>query len=398
MAPAAGVVIGKNGTLYGTTSEGGNTACGDVFGCGTVFSLKPPALSGGTWTETVLHGFDTTTGDGGSPLGGVTIGPGGVLYGTTEVGGTTDGTGSVYALVPPAAPGAGWVENVLFSFRGRNGAYPWAGLVVGKGSGSLPTLYGTTANGGTSTNCGQNGCGTAFALTPPQSGAMTGTWSETLLHRFSSTGDGSTPFAGLVAGSHGVLYGVTFYGGTSGAGTVFALVPPAAPGGAWTEAVVHSFSGTDGANPQGVLAVGPDGVLFGTTAYGGPANGGTVFSLAPPSSPGGPWTETVLFGFGVSCQGINPLSGVVVGTNAGGQSVLYGTTANGGASGMGTVFSLAPPTYDGGMWAETVLHSFGGVDGNYPIGSLAVGGDGTLYGTTKMGGTAGAGTVFTVTP
>src|SRR5690349_20457105 len=97
--PQANVTVGPGGVLYGTTSEGGS--CGVGFGCGTVFSLTPPALPGGAWTETVIHSFDSPNGDGKYPTAGVTLGDDGVLYGTTYHGGGTGfGTGSVYSLTP----------------------------------------------------------------------------------------------------------------------------------------------------------------------------------------------------------------------------------------------------------------------------------------------------------
>jgi len=102
------------------------------------------------------------------------------------------------------------------------------------------------------------------------------------LYSFTSQSDGSNPVAGVVIGSGGVLYGTTAAGGTSNAGTVFSLTPPASPGGAWTENVLHSFTGgIDGADPVAALVIGKNGVLYGTTSSGGASNAGTVFALKP---------------------------------------------------------------------------------------------------------------------
>jgi uncharacterized repeat protein (TIGR03803 family) len=220
------------------------------------------------------------------------------------------------------------------------------------------------------------------------------------LYNFTGGSGGGNPFASVVIGPDGVLYGTTD-GGTTSNGTVFSLTPPASPGGAWTETVLHSFAGapTDGATPfESSVAIGPGGVLYGTTEYGGTSNNGTVFSLKPPATPGGAWTETVLHSFaGSPNDGGNPLAGVVI---SGG--VLYGTTTGGGISacpfgGCGIVFSLKPPSSPGGSWTETVLHSFEYSDGSNPWGNLVIG-SGVLYGTTYLGGTAGNGTVFSLTP
>jgi uncharacterized repeat protein (TIGR03803 family) len=148
--------------LYGTTEEGGTGTGGTGFacssGCGTVFSLTPPATPGGAWTETVLHDFAFTGGDGAVPEAGVVIGTSGVLYGTTAYGGASD-AGTVFSLTPPASPGGAWTETVLHDFTGgSDGRYPEAGVAMGKSGG----LFGTTDLGG----AGTCNCGTVFALKP----------------------------------------------------------------------------------------------------------------------------------------------------------------------------------------------------------------------------------------
>jgi len=131
------------------------------------------------------------------------------------------------------------------------------------------------------------------------------------------------------------------------------LTPPASQGGSWIETVLHSFTGgADGEFPSGPVAIGEDGVLFGTTTAGGTRNLGTVFAVTPPASPSGSWTETVLHSFiGGGDDGYAALSGVVIGKNG----VLYGTTLHGGL-GFGTVFTLIPPEggpSTSGRWKET---------------------------------------------
>lgn len=398
--PDAGVALGSGGVLYGTTFNGGTDAC--YSGCGTVFSLTPPGSPGGAWTESVLYSFEGySDGDGTNPLAGVVIGGGGVLYGTTqyEYGGNTSapcgsaGCGTVFSLTPPASPGS-WSETVLHTFTGSggDGANPSAGVVIDKRG----VLYGTTEFGGTSN------AGTVFSLTPPASPG--GRWTEEVLVTFAG-GNGANPLAGVVIGKGGVLYGTTNNGGTSGYGTVFSLTPPASQG-PWAETVLHEFAGGsvgDGANPGAGVVIGSDGVLYATTRSGGTSGYGTVFSLTPPASQGSAWTETTLYSFaGSPSDGATPLAGVVIGSGG----VLYGTTVNGGTvhpycgiPGCGVAFQLIPPSTPGGVWTESVLHDFtSGSDGEYPHGVMIDKG-GVLYGTTDGdGGASSWGTVFRLKP
>ena len=229
--PLAGLVS-LGGSLFGTTNLAGDAYCGP-YGCGTVYELTPPASHTGAWTETTIYTFGTQPGDGGGSLAPLTVGPGGVLFGTASIGGSgscprggaDDGCGTVFQLTPPARPGGAWTESVLYSFTGINGdgAEPAASVVVGKNG----ALYGTTERGGSTTACPVSydfiaGCGTVFKLTPPA--APGGAWTETVLHDFTdANGDGSMPVAGLALSSTGVLYGTTSAGGTAGKGTIFAV-------------------------------------------------------------------------------------------------------------------------------------------------------------------------------
>jgi uncharacterized repeat protein (TIGR03803 family) len=208
--------------------------------------------------------------------------------------------------------------------------------------------------------------------------------------------DGSEP-DGLAIGAGGVLYGVTYEGGTSDRGTVFSLTPPASPGGAWTQAVLYSFpGGSDGVYPTGCLVVGPAGVLYGVTEYGGYQDGGVVFALSPPASPGGVWIETVLYTFTGGHDGKQPDAALLRASNG----ALYGTTVDGGANSAGVVFELIPPSSPGSRWTEKVLHTFGAPgDGRYPQSRLTYSG-GLLYGTTYRGGagTSDGGAIFSLAP
>jgi hypothetical protein len=237
-----------------------------------------------------------------------------------------------------------------------NGVYPQGNLAIDRNG----VLYGTTELGGAYNQCfasSDEGCGTVFALTPPAS--PSGPWTETVLWSFGATSaDSYSPF-GVTMGRGGVLYGVASGGGDCG-GTIFSLTPPGSRGGTWAEAVIYRFTcAPDGTGPDSGLAIDANGAIYGTTQLGGTSTAcsegcGTVFSLAPPSSPGGDWTETVLWSFGGAGGGFSPRAGVVLG--AGG--VLYGVTQAGGTGGDGIAFALTPPEGAGGAWAETVLYSF----------------------------------------
>ena len=329
--PLGGLIIAKNGTLFGTTKYGGTVTSACSAGCGTVFTLTPPKAPGSAWAESVLYRFTGLNGDGSLPLGGVVMGQGGVLYGTTSSGGTA-GKGTVFVLTPPAGHGP-WTEAVIHTFAGpssQDGAVPTSAVVVGAGG----TLFGTTNYGGAA------GYGTVFEMTPPA--VAGGVWSESVLHSFTGkNGDGSVPFGSPTLGAGGVLYGTTNIGGNAGKGTVYQLTPPAASGGAWTLTVLHSFTANngDGSGPFAGVVIGKNGALYGTTYGGGTSPiGGTIFEVAAPASGSGPWTETVLYNFlgPLNGYGSGPIGGLVVGPNG----VLCGATQYGGTGGDGTVFEL----------------------------------------------------------
>jgi len=212
----------SNGNFYGTTQNGGSGTC--PAGCGTIFEVTP------TGKETVFS-FDGTNGSG--PFGGLIQGSDGNFYGQTSHGGNAtclNGCGTVFQLTPPSTPGAAWTESVIYNFTGTNGdgILPAAGVVIGKNG----ALYGTTERGGnisSSSPCQASylvsaGCGIVFELMPPTTPG--GAWTETILHTFTGLdGDGALPTAGLVMSSSGVLYGTTSSGGADGKGTVFAIKP-----------------------------------------------------------------------------------------------------------------------------------------------------------------------------
>lgn len=236
-------LVDVNGTLYGTTVEGGGRDQG------TAFSIT----TGGT--EKVLHSFGY--GDDGvwpfAPL----IDVGGTLYGTTYLGGARS-RGTVFSMTTDGT------EKVLHSFSSSpDGEYPRAPLTDVKGK-----LYGTTENGGTFRR------GTVFSITTDGH--------ETVLHSFGYGLDGIRPEAGL-RDVNGTLYGTTVDGGAygdyynfDGFGTVFSITTDG------SETVLHSFgSGDDGIHPEAGLRNVSGMGLIGTTPHGGVDGRGTIFELTP---------------------------------------------------------------------------------------------------------------------
>jgi uncharacterized repeat protein (TIGR03803 family) len=212
------------------------------------------------------------------------------------------------------------------------------------------------------------------AILPPRARAQT----FTVVHSFNGS-DGANPLAGFTINARGNLYGTTNAGGTSGAGTVFMVTHYG------TEVVLYSFAGgTDGANPQGSLIMDSAGNLYGTTNTGGTTGVGTVFKVTRKRK------KITLYNFAGQSDGASPEAALA--TDAAGN--LYGTTTAGGANGNGTVFRLAPKK-KGRKWRERVLYSFGsGTDGAIPVAGVTFDATGNLYGTTSAGGTYGYGTVF----
>lgn len=384
-SPSAGVV-GYGGALYGTTLN-------------AVFTLGP-AFGGGAWTETGIQEVELSTG--------VAFGPRGEMYGMTLEGGESRacplGCGTVFALTPPGTPGRAWTRHVLYSFKGNgDGALPTGAPLIG----SDGTIYGTTQFGGVAAGCSgtEPGCGTVFALTPPSSPGEP--WSESVIYVFLGDNDGANPGGGLVIDENGDLYGTTPVGGKYHKGAAFQLSPPAGSGGNWIKNVIYDFTGRgrDGYQPSSGLVDAGNGVLYGTTALGGIADGGTVFALYQPTP--GLWSEKVLYRFEVQ-EGLLPVPNGNLTISP--RGALFGTTASGGIStpachyGCGQVYALYPSN-SGGTWTEQVLYRFtGALDGASPLGGLVMGANGALYGTTRYGGDTsckpplGCGTAFRVLP
>ena len=237
---------------------------------------------------------------------------------------------------------------------------------------SSSNLYGTTAQGGA------HGDGVVFKITT--GGTLT------TLYSFSGTAspaDGATPYGGLVFNSSGTLYGTTTQGGAHGDGVVFKITTVG------TLTTLYSFSGTtspaDGSQPFDSVVFDSSGNLYGTTAEGGAHGKGTVFKMATNG------TVTTLYSFSGTVSppdGATPFAPLIIDSSGN----LCGTTSQGGANSKGTLFKTTT------AGATTILYSFSGTTsppiGSTPLGGLALDSTGTLYGTTSQGGAHNLGTVF----
>jgi len=363
-------------------------------------------------TFQTLYAF-TGGNDGGSPQSGLIMDAAGNLYGTTPLGGASS-MGTLFKLAPDGT------FILLHTFKGgRDGATPTGAALTLDGHG---TIYGLTQAGGVA-----NG-GTAYRY---RNGKLK------ILHSFGVGNDVAWPQSGLLMQPDGSLVGVTSYGGgsacTSGCGAIFKL---AADG---TETILHAFAGGtgDGSYPTGTPVRDLAGNLYGTTYYGGQANKGTVYRIAPDN------TASVVYSFanpasnpyqgltfdkhgnlfGTTAEMYGSFTGAVFEINTSnqesivfnlaqgpgwgfgltsllpdGKGNLYGTVRDGGGNqacnigtGCGAVVALDPRGQQ-----ITVLHAFGGSDGMTPYSGVVADGHGNFYGTTMAGGANNAGTIFKI--
>jgi uncharacterized repeat protein (TIGR03803 family) len=423
--PEAGLVLGQDGMLYGTTAGGGSNQLG------TVFKLAPDGSS-----YAVIHTFGGYPNDGDSPEAKLLVGADGALYGTTHSGGTNN-TGTVFKL---NTSGHGY--SILHNFGDvtTDGSYPKAVLIQGVDG----VLYGTTYGlqsvyGGTVFKLGTNGAGYAqlhafgigtdgaqpTGLVQGEDGTLFGTteWGGTnydqygisygtifkvktnglgyaMLHGFNGElGDGANPQAGLILGTDGGLYGTTYAGGSlQDDGVVFRIN---ADGSDYQvlrrftviTSIISDYS-SDGQGP-GPLVQAADGTLFGITLYGGTTGqggyqytgAGTIFALATNSA-----SYSVIYNFSATGgDGANPPAGLLLGNDG----AFYGTTASGGLGDAGTIFKV---NANGSGYQIVYNFGLGPIDGVAPESALIQGQDGMLYGTTSEGGYGNGGMVFKVNP
>jgi uncharacterized repeat protein (TIGR03803 family) len=328
-----------------------------------VFVMVLAGLSAFAQKFSVVYKFDVTHGQ--TPQAGLVRDSSGNLYGTTASGGSAS-SGVVFKINPQGR------ITVLHTFNVSDGAFPRSDLTLNN-----KTLYGTTLSGGASD------AGTVFKIATSGGGFKT-------LYSFTGGNDGSNPGSGVIRDAQGNLYGTTEDGGEFLSGTLYRL----GQGGKLT--VLHSFTGgSDGAMPMAEPILDGQGNLYGTTEFGGDANGncvglqagcGVVYKVGPKHK------LTVLHSFtNLNNDGAYPLGALLL--DASGN--LYGTTSGGGGpNNFGIVFKIGSK----GKFAR--LHSFdrGIPDGEGPQGALVRDSAGHLYGTTTYGGnSSNSGTVFEIT-
>jgi uncharacterized repeat protein (TIGR03803 family) len=340
--PEGIVQQGRDGNLYSGGNSGGDQTCtaNGPFGCGAVFKITPAGVL------TTLYSF--TGGSDGIFPSGLTLGTDGNLYGTTELGGSSENSGTVFRISP-----SGSITTLhIFGCCNGGGAVPVGPPVQGMDG----NFYGDTENGL------DGDAGSIYRITP------TGTFTS-LYGRFGIP-NATNPGA-LIQGTDGAFYGTSLAGGTpcsanaAGCGDVFKLtIPP-------NFTVLYKFDGTHGAAPNGPLVQARDGNFYGTTAGGGTAKKGVVFKITPTGS------VSVLHNMNGTTDGGVPIAGLVQATDGN----FYGVNSSGGTHGAGTIFRIAP----GGNFA--VLHNFDGTTGAFPFAALLQHTNGILYGGTALGGT-----------
>ena len=336
------LVQGTNGSLYGTTYNGG------ASGKGTVFSVT---TSG---TQTLLYSFKGSPSDGANPTGGLTLGADGNFYGTTQQG----GTGSQGVVFKMTTAG---VITILHNFNAAvDGAFPWGPPILA----SDGNFYGATSGGGSKGN------GIVYQIT--SSGAFT------TIYKFDGT-HGFAPIASPTQGTDGYLYIPASQGGTSFCGTIVQMT---------TAGVINNTydfpCGSGGAFPIGPLVQASNGNFYSTTQDGGTNGEGTIYQVTTDLA------VTVLHSFGATFgDGTFPSAGLLLATDGN----YYGSASDGGTYGDGILFN----TTTSGTYTD--LYSFNNTTNltqMSPLSPPVQDTNGILYGVTEFGGPSNDGTVYSL--
>lgn len=424
--PAASLIQGSDGNLYGSTKDGG------AYGAGTVFRMT---LDGALTTIAEFDGFN-----GANPDAALVEASDGSFYGTTQYGGLNN-QGVIFRLsIPSSSPHitsqpvgtvayvGGTVAFSVASIGSPPLSYQWqengtnlidAGNISGSHARTLTLTNINTADAGSYSVIVSNKFGFMISTLADLQVLVSGpfitlqptnqTLSPGAIAILSANVLGNLPLSyqwrangtnlvdlGNLSGSRTDTLTITniteanngiytlsitnVLGAVTSSPAALLVVPVTAPGTKLN--TLHWFTGgLDGRNPS-ELVDGVDGYLYGTTQLGGRFRDGTVFALAT----NGGLSTLVSFD---QTNGAFPLAGLVRSTNG----LLYGTTSGGGASDFGTAFGVTP------AGALTSVYAFtGGLDGASPDTTFVQGADGNFYGSTADGGANGFGTIFRITP
>jgi len=352
--PAAPLVQGTDGMLYGVAAHGGDSTLLAPDGGGTVFRTT------GSGSLTRLHTF--TGLDGAVPTG-IVQGRDGSFYGTTAYGGQPGisslfpGNGTIYKIDT-----AGNL-TVLFVFPGSEQGYRPGPLMQGLDG----ALYGTAVGG---SSLYARFPGIVYRFDPA-------TGNYRILHTFVIS-DGRDPTGKLFQTSDGRLYGTTNEGGAWNSGVVYRVTPTG------SFAVVHTFTPNEGSQPKGGVFQADDGFFYGTLELGG--YGGRIFRMDAAGA------LTVVWSFGpYSYAGWRPVTNPIQARDG----FFYGVTPRGGTSSNGSDGVVYRLSRTGSLW---VVHSFSGANGIAPSAALLQASDSRLYGSTVVGGANGLGTLFRLSP
>ncbi|HSH65070.1 MAG TPA: choice-of-anchor tandem repeat GloVer-containing protein, partial [Bacteroidia bacterium] len=333
--PYGSLLEAGDGNLYGLTTSGGSNDFGVLFQYNPSSSLL----------ETKIN-FNST-GNGANPQSSLMLANNGLLYGTTEYGGTAD-EGIIFEYDPQTSVCT--KKHEFNNEKDQNGQYPLGELMQA----SDGMLYGMSYTGGIA------GVGVLFKYDP-----STATYSKEF--DFHAAPEGNIPTSSLLLASDKMFYGVAQSGGRTNDGAIYQYDPV-------FDSYVKKFDfdkNSSGSFPTGALMQASDGKIYGTTTQGGTNDLGVLFQFDPVTSA---YTVKVTFD---QVNGSSPY-GELLQANDG---KIYGMTREGGTHGNGVLFQFDPLNSN-----YTKKFDFDDVNGKYPEGGLMQAGDGKLYGVTTAGG------------
>lgn len=341
--PYGSLTLGANGLLYGMTIAGGTSDYGVLFEFNTETSVFTKKFE----FDGALHGS--------IPQGSLVYASNGYLYGMTKTGGS-DSQGVLFKFDP--------VLNTctnLLNFDGSDKGRNPVGSLIQANSGKL---YGMTRVGGLTNN------GVLFNF-------ATDTETYTKLIDFTTTPNGSYPLGMLMNAANGMLYGLTYSGGTGNLGVIFEYNPA-------TDIYTKKFDfeiSSNGSNPAASFVQLSNGLLYGTTAYGGANGVGVLFEYDPETN-----IYTKKIDFVSVTKGAYPSGDLLLASNG----KLYGMTQQGGANNYGVLYEYDPIT---NVFTKKIDFA-GSANGRNPYGALVQASNAKLYGMTNSGGTGSVGSLF----